>query len=374
MRGIVLAFVALQIGLADPALAQDSAVADRAPVEMLPLFEKNHCEALKDPPDLLFCGDPELNDASAKLNSAIQQRLNRLPNRHLAVEETAEWIKDRNSSCGLFGRQQKISKQNVAPIKACLLKETQERTAILDDPNFDCLATNTTAGILICSDPSLAIAKMELNSDVIELVAKLKGDDTRQAFAEYERWGRERDRQCGLADKDNVPLDELSSSEVCLAEWMTRKTAEIAAAKGDPKKVFGRHLPSLLPDADAVDLCVAQIHSANACDNFLTVSRVFQIDDEVAQKDALITAEVEMVVLSPFAVCSPVASSCTGTCWDAKSANANAKASPASRDSFPVSHRLRVEKAFAFQKTDNGWRCTTAALQPVDFGVAVSGR
>jgi hypothetical protein len=39
-----------------------------------------------------------------------------------------------------------------------------------------------------------------------------------------------------------------------------------------------------------------------------------------------------------------------------------------------VSHRLRVEKAFAFQKTDSGWRCSTTALQPVDFGVAVSGR
>jgi hypothetical protein len=214
---------------------------------------------------------------------------------------------------------------------------------------------------------------MGLNSDVIGLVGKLRGDDVRQAFAEYERWGRERDRQCGLADKDNVPLDELSSSEVCLTEWMTRKTAEIAAAKGDPKKVFGRHLASLLPDADAVDLCVAQIHSANACDNFLTVSRVFQIDDEVAEKDALITAEVEMVVLSPFAVCSPVASNCTGTCWDPKSGNA--KASPASRDSFSVSHRMRVEKAFAFHLTENGgWRCTTTALQPVDFGVAVSGR
>ena len=85
------------------------------------------------------------------------------------------------------------------------------------------------------------------------------------------------------------------------------------------------------------------------------------------------TAEVEMVVLSPFAVCSPIASSCTGTCWDLKSGKA--KPSPArSRDSFPVARRLRIEKAFAFQKTDSGgWRCNTTALQPVDFGVAVNG-
>jgi hypothetical protein len=37
------------------------------------------------------------------------------------------------------------------------------------------------------------------------------------------------------------------------------------------------------------------------------------------RRSALVTAGVEMVVLAPFAVCSPIASSCTGTCWDAKS-------------------------------------------------------
>ena len=63
-----------------------------------------------------------------------------------------------------------------------------------------------------------------------------------------------------LEDKDNVPLNELSSSEGCLTDYFTRKLAEVVAAKGDPKKVFGRHQLSPSPDADAVDLCVAQIH------------------------------------------------------------------------------------------------------------------
>jgi len=41
---------------------------------------------------------------------------------------------------------------------------------------------------------------------------------------------------------------------------------------------------------------------------------------------------------------------------------------------FSLSNRLTVEKAFAFQKTDSGgWRCNTSALQPVDFGAALSG-
>jgi hypothetical protein len=82
-----------------------------------------------------------------------------------------------------------------------------------------------------------------------------------------------------------------------------------------------------------------------------------------------------MIVLSPFAVCSPVASSCTGMCWNLKPGQAKPlPGSKESRDSIAVAHRLRIEKAFAFQKTDNnGWRCTTSALQPVDFGVALSG-
>jgi uncharacterized protein YecT (DUF1311 family) len=374
MRGIVLAVVAIQICLAHPARAEDSADPDRSISEALPLFGKNRCEDIRDPADQLFCGDPGLNAAATRLSSAIEDRLNRLPNRRLAIEENAEWIRDRNSSCGIFGKEN-VRYQDIQSVKACLLKETEERIEILIDPNFDCLATNSTAGMLICSDPSLAAAKMELNNHVLGLIARLKGDDARDALTEYERWSRERDRKCGLADKDNVPLDELSSSEGCLAEYMNQKTAEIIAAKGDPKRIFGRRLSSPSPDADAVDLCVARIHSANACDDFLRVSRVFQIDNEVAEQSALVTAEVEMIVLSPFAVCSPIASSCTGMCWDPKPGNTKPlPGSRDSRDSIAVSHRLRVEKTFAFQKTDSGsWRCNTTALQPADFGVAVSG-
>jgi uncharacterized protein YecT (DUF1311 family) len=371
MRGIVLATVAIQLGLAHPACAQNPADSDRSISEALPLFARNHREVFRDPAEQLFCGDPELGGAAAKLNIAIQDRLNRLANRVLAIEENAEWIRNRNSSCGILGRQA-ISYRDVGAIKSCLLKETKERIEILSDPNFDCLASNTTAGMLICGDPALAIAKMELNNHVLDLVARLKGDEARDALAENERWSRERDRKCGLVDKDNVPLDELSSAEPCLADYFSAKTAEVVAARGDPKKVFGRRLASRLPDADAVDLCVAQIHSANACDDFITVDRVFQIDNEVADKSALVTAEVEMIVLSPFAVCSPVASNCTGACWDPRSGKP--KPPPGSRDSFTVSHRLRIEKAFAFQQADDGgWRCNTTSLQPIDFGVVLGG-
>jgi hypothetical protein len=120
-------------------------------------------------------------------------------------------------------------------------------------------------------------------------------------------------------------------------------------------------------------LCVARIHSVNGCDDFLTVNRVFQIDNEAAEQNALVTAEVEMVVLSPFAACSAVASSCTGTCWDLKAGKP--RPTPGSRESLSVGHRVRVEKTFAFQKADTGggWRCSTTSLQPVEFGAAMSG-
>ena len=98
---------------------------------------------------------------------------------------------------------------------------------------------------------------------------------------------------------------------------------------------------------------------------------MFEIDSEVTEQSALVTAEIEMIVLSPFALCSPVASSCTGMCWNDKPGQA--KPSWVTREGFSVARKLRIEKAFAFQKIDSNWRCNTPALQPVDFGVAVSG-
>jgi uncharacterized protein YecT (DUF1311 family) len=378
MRATLLAVIAvkfglaIQIGLMHPAYAEAAAVPERPISETLPLFGKNHCESVKDPADVLFCGDPELNSAAARLNVAIQARLNRLPDRRLAIEENAQWIRDRNSSCGIL-RGQSIASQDTEAVKACLLKETDERTAILTDPNFDCLASNTAAGTLICSDPALALAEEELNGDVLALIGKLGEDEAREAFAEYARWTRTRDRRCNLADKDNVPLEELPPSSENFAAVVGELSRGLSGSEDQrDRRRQGRPLPLPAPNADAVDACVAKIHAANACDNFLRVSRVFQIDNEVADQSALVTAEIEMIVLSPFAVCSPIASNCTGTCWDVKPGKPNSV--PRSRDSLAVSRKLRVEKSFSFRKNDNGsWRCDTTALQPVDFNTAVGG-
>lgn len=370
MRALIGALGLIGIGLAWPAHADDPAASSRPITDMLPLFVTNHCEQIKAPADQIFCGDGELNAVGVKLSRAIAERLSRLPNRRLAIEENAEWIRDRNSSCGILGRQP-IRSESIGSVRDCLLQETKERIAVLTDPNFDCLAVHTAAGALICSDPTLALAKEDLNEKTMRLITKLKDDDARAAFDEFERWTRERDRKCAIDNKDNVPLQELSSSAACLSEYFDRKTSEVVAAAGDPKKLFGRQHASPVPNADAVDFCVSQIHLAGACGNFVAVNRVLDVDSKKGESSAEVTSAVEMVVLSPFTACSSIASACTGTCWDLNSGKP--KATPGSREQFQVGYRLRIEKSFAFQKRDNDWLCSSTTMQPVEVGVALSG-
>jgi uncharacterized protein YecT (DUF1311 family) len=363
MRAFSLAIFVIAAGLAQSARADSAA-------DILPLFTRNGCEQIKQPADQLFCGDPQLSAAATRLNGAIGARLNRVPNRRLAIEENAEWIRDRNSSCGILGRQP-IKTDDIKPVRDCLLKETEERIDILVDPNFDCLAVHTTAGLLICSDASLALAKEELNELVMGVITRMKEDESKAALSEFDRWTRDRDRKCGLEGKDNVPLQELSPSEGCLAAYFNAKIAEVSAAKGDPKKIFGRQLMSPVPNADAVDLCVAQIQTAGACGNFLAVNRVSQIAGDKSDDSAQVTSAIEMIVLSPFTACSPIASSCTGTCWDMKTGKP--KSTPGSREQFQIGYRLRIEKSFAFRKNNGGWNCSATTMQPVEVGVALSG-
>lgn len=370
MRSIKLAFLflLLHLGWTVPALAQSA-----SPMAgMLPLFTKNNCANLRETADQLFCGDPDLNAVTPRLNAAVEARLSRIVDRRQAVAENVEWITNRNASCGIFGTQP-IQPAAFQAVKACLLKATRDRIAILADANFDCLAANSTASLVICAEPQLADADRELNSQVLALVGKLREDEAKGALAEFARWTRTRDRLCELDDKDNVPLNELESAEPCLSDMIVQKTAEAVAAKGDPRKFFGKSMLSPAPDADSVDLCIGRIQSVNTCENFLRVSRVIQLDVETSAQDAIVTAAVEMRVLTPFAVCSPIASNCTGTCWDLQAR----KPRPmlvGSRESISVGYRLTIEKSFAFQKTKDGsWRCGTDTLRPVEFGTAQRG-
>ena len=277
MRGMVLAVVAVQIGLA---LSGRCAKIRTIPADRS--ARRCRCSAriiarcCRDLTEQLFCGDPELNAVAAKLNAAIQDRLNRLANRRLAIEENAEWIRERNSSCGIFGRQS-LAYQDVDAIKACLLKETRGTNRNTERSEFRLSGDQYH----------------RRDADMQRPLAGARQERAQQPGVGTDRQAERRRRQGRASPSTNAGAGNATANAVWWARttcrWMSyrrpravwrsicsRKTAEIVAAKGDAKKVFGRHLASPLPDADAVDLCVAQIHAANACENFLTVSRVFR--------------------------------------------------------------------------------------------------
>ncbi|WP_346657328.1 lysozyme inhibitor LprI family protein [Bradyrhizobium monzae] len=372
----VLALLALPVMLALPAASSfaQSRASDRSVADRLPLFARNNCQQIRDPGNQLFCGDPELSAAAEKLSTAIEARLARLPDRLPAIEENAIWIRQRNLGCGIVG-QTAIRADEFDRVKACLLKVTEDRATIVRDPDFDCLAANTAAGALICADPALALTETELNSQVLGLIGRLDPTAARFAFAEYGRWTRERDRKCNLVGKENVPPQELGPAEDCLADHLKRRSDEIAAAKGDPNKVFGRQVAAKEPDTDAVDFCAARIHAANSCGNFLRINRVYALDSQVTDQEAQVTGEIEMVVLAPFTACSKVASTCTGTCWDPSTGRPQPGAANKERAAaaFNVTRRLRIQRTFAFVKAADGWRCREDELAPVNSGTAGGG-
>lgn len=151
MRLIVLTVIVLLAWPAASGFAQ-SGRSDRSVADRLPLYAGNNCQQIRDPGNQLFCGDPELSAAAEKLSTAIEARLARLPDRLPAIEENAIWIRQRNLGCGIVG-QTAIRIEDFDRVKACLLKVTEDRAAIVRDPDFDCLAANTAAGALICADP-----------------------------------------------------------------------------------------------------------------------------------------------------------------------------------------------------------------------------
>src|SRR3569623_21184 len=134
MRFIVLTVLALLALPAAPGFAQSGAT-DRSIADRLPMFAKNNCQQIRDPGNQLFSGDTQLAAAAEKLSTAIESRLARLPDRLPAIEENAIWIRQRNLGCGFVG-QTAIRPDEFDRVKACLLKVTEDRAAIVRDPDF----------------------------------------------------------------------------------------------------------------------------------------------------------------------------------------------------------------------------------------------
>ncbi|MGR9777623.1 hypothetical protein ACUOF8_25340, partial [Escherichia coli] len=85
MRITMLAVAAALIGTACSVRAEGTPETDRSLRDVLPLFESNRCAELRDTAGQLFCGDPELRGAGARLSVAVQERLNRIADRRMAI-------------------------------------------------------------------------------------------------------------------------------------------------------------------------------------------------------------------------------------------------------------------------------------------------
>jgi uncharacterized protein len=373
VRTIALGIIALQIflGQAGQAQSQDTDL-KQSVSKALPLFEKNNCKVIENPADQLFCGDPELSAALDRLSSAIQKKMNQLAvwEHYALIENNAEWGRDRNSSCGISGRDA-IALEEFQSLKGCLLKETTERISVLSNPDFDCLTANSAAKRLICSDPDLVKADNEVSRLLHELLARANENQAKVAFEDQLRWMRARDRRCNLDDKEHVPDEELPTSKACVIESLDQRKAEIKGSNGDPVRLSAADQSWSSPDASAVDACVAQIYSANVCHDFLAIRNVRQIDRRLAETDVTVIADVEIVVRSPFAGCSAIAVSCTGTCWDMNPEKVRAFRRGDNR--FAVAQRLRVQKSFVFLKGDSNWQCTTTAFPPINEAAYLEG-
>ena len=85
MRIITLAVAAALIGTAFSVRAGDTPESDRSLRDVLPLFETNRCAGVKDTAGQLFCGDPDLRSAGARLNVAVEGRLGRIAGLQVAI-------------------------------------------------------------------------------------------------------------------------------------------------------------------------------------------------------------------------------------------------------------------------------------------------
>jgi len=98
MRIICLILVAIQFAFGDFAFAQDSREPNHSISEKLPLFAENHCAERKNRQPVVLRRSRAQRDWRQTCQRDPQERLNRLADRRIAIEENAEWIRDRSAN------------------------------------------------------------------------------------------------------------------------------------------------------------------------------------------------------------------------------------------------------------------------------------
>ena len=171
MRGIVLAVVAIQIGLADPASAENAEYRQS-------ISRRSRCSAKiiakyqGAAPSSYFAATP-LNASAIKLNAAIQDPAQ--PARQSAASpsrKTPEWIRDRNSSCGILADKAlrpRTSNPSGLPVEGN--RRTNRNTGAI---RISIAWRRIPLPDADMQRPLVGDGRMELNGHVLGLIARLK--------------------------------------------------------------------------------------------------------------------------------------------------------------------------------------------------------
>ena len=159
MRAIILAIVGLPFALLPPAYATDRAGSSNRCARCCRCSTGTAACGFEDTVGATVLRRSRINACRPKLSSAVQDTAG--PLARSPPGDRGERRMDQGPQFELrhLSESAACPGRDIAAIKSCLLKQTEARIAILADPNFDCLAANTTAGLLICADPDLAVAE-----------------------------------------------------------------------------------------------------------------------------------------------------------------------------------------------------------------------
>jgi uncharacterized protein len=107
--------------------------------------------------------------------------------------------------------------------------------------SFDCATIKTVAARLICGDPELAKADVEMAKAFKAALGRLVGPNKDAFLKDQTNWKRSRNTRCGLDRFQKEPLSELLPVKPCMLQAMAQRTAEFAApvktADAEPKTV-----------------------------------------------------------------------------------------------------------------------------------------
>jgi uncharacterized protein YecT (DUF1311 family) len=146
-------------------------------------------------------------------------------------------------------REQQRFNEPVAPRAQSAVRAEPTIAPVAQKPSFDCSKARSGAARLICSDPPLIEADRQLGDAFQKAIANLSGEEKQGQIRTQVNWIRERNVRCGLENKTDVPVEQLTSAKPCLHEAMNKRMGELVGA--------GAHSPRTGPSPSGGNQSIA---------------------------------------------------------------------------------------------------------------------